>query len=123
MAILRAGDIGSISAWLPSRRSVDSQRGAWVMVAFGQVRSARSIGGKARYRWYGIGLGCCWWFARCRVMALSQSGGSWSGRDEEAPQRGFPAVPSGRVSLAAAAKKEAASRHDQDTVPSGRTVG
>ena len=42
---LRAGLIGSISAWLPSRRSVDSQRGALVMVLAGQVRSGRSTGG------------------------------------------------------------------------------
>ncbi len=41
---LRAGLIGSISAWLPSRRSVDSQRGAVVMDLPGQVRSGRSTG-------------------------------------------------------------------------------
>src|SRR3954452_1771674 len=75
IAILRAGDIGSISAWFPSRRSVDSHRGAWVIVAVGQVRSGRSIGGDARYRWNGIGLGFCWFV----VMGLSLSSVSWSG--------------------------------------------
>ena len=44
MARLRVGDIGSISAWLPSRRSVESQRGARVMLFVGQVRSGRSTG-------------------------------------------------------------------------------
>ena len=42
MLRLRAGLIGSISAWLPSRRSVDSQRGAAVIVLPGHVRSGRS---------------------------------------------------------------------------------
>ena len=42
MVRLRAGLIGSISAWLPSRRSVDSQRGAFVTALAGQVRSGRS---------------------------------------------------------------------------------
>ncbi len=41
--------IGSISAWLPSRRSVDSQRGGWVMVRDGHSRLGRSICGKGRY--------------------------------------------------------------------------
>ena len=35
MVRLRDGLIGSISAWLPSRRSVDSQRGAAVMASAG----------------------------------------------------------------------------------------
>ncbi|MNT51734.1 hypothetical protein D3C72_1887170 [compost metagenome] len=39
---LRAGFIGSIRAWLPSRRSVLIQRGARVMVRAGQVRSGMS---------------------------------------------------------------------------------
>ncbi len=46
---LRSGSIGSISAWLPSRRSVDSQIGAAVSTASGQRRSARATGGNARY--------------------------------------------------------------------------
>ncbi len=58
MARLRVGDIGSISAWLPSRRSVDSQRGAFVMTLAGQVRSGRSTGLNGVYRWHGMPLGC-----------------------------------------------------------------
>ena len=41
--------IGSISDWLPSRRSVDSQRGALSMVRLGHWRSGRWICGKERY--------------------------------------------------------------------------
>ena len=44
MVRLRAGLIGSISAWLPSRRSVDSHRGAAVIALPGQVRSGRRTG-------------------------------------------------------------------------------
>src|SRR5699024_405341 len=40
MVRLRAGSIGSIRAWLPSRRSVDSHRGAVVICLVGQVRAA-----------------------------------------------------------------------------------
>ena len=46
--ILRFGVIGSIRAWLPSRRSVDSQRGALVMRLAGHVRSGTTTGSKAR---------------------------------------------------------------------------
>src|ERR1051326_4768822 len=55
---LRAGDIGSISAWLPSRRSTAHQRGAWVVTLSGQVRSGRSIGANGTYLWIGIPDGC-----------------------------------------------------------------
>ncbi len=48
MACLRAAFIGSMSAWLPSRRSVDSQRGAAVIVTDGQRRSGRSTAGNGR---------------------------------------------------------------------------
>ena len=48
MACLRALFIGSISAWLPSRRSVDSQRGAAVIVREGHCRSGRSTAGNGR---------------------------------------------------------------------------
>ena len=58
MARLRVGDIGSISAWLPSRRSVESHLGARSMVLFGQVRSGRSTGLNGAYRWHGMPLGC-----------------------------------------------------------------
>ncbi|MCY1405242.1 hypothetical protein D9M71_204790 [compost metagenome] len=48
-----AGSIGSISDWLPSRRSELHQIGTSVMVFDGQVRSGRLIAGKARYFWDG----------------------------------------------------------------------
>lgn len=39
--ILRTGSIGSISAWLPSRRSTEHQIGARSSTLFGQLRSRR----------------------------------------------------------------------------------
>ena len=47
--IFFAASIGSISDWLPSRRSVASQIGAWLITWSGQVRSGRRTGGKGRY--------------------------------------------------------------------------
>jgi hypothetical protein len=47
-----------MSAWLPSRRSVESHRGAAVIFLSGQVRSGTVTGSNAVYRWYGIPLGC-----------------------------------------------------------------
>ncbi len=44
MVSLRAGVIGSISAWLPSRRSVESHRGAFSTFFVGHVRSGTSTG-------------------------------------------------------------------------------
>ena len=44
-----SASIGSINAWLPSRMSVDSQRGARVIVREGQVRSGMSMVGNGRY--------------------------------------------------------------------------
>src|ERR1700686_313901 len=54
---LRAGSIGSISAWLPSRRSTLHQRGALVIRADGQVRSSSRAGRKGRYFSNGILVG------------------------------------------------------------------
>lgn len=48
MRSLRSASIGSMRAWLPSRRSTAHQRGALVMTLSGQVRSGRST------------LICCW---------------------------------------------------------------
>src|SRR6185312_8750806 len=47
--ILRAESIGSISAWLPSRRSTLHQVGGAVRVRPGQARSGRLIGANGRY--------------------------------------------------------------------------
>jgi hypothetical protein len=44
---LRSASIGSMSAWLPSRRSTLHHCGAAVVVRLGQVRSASSTGAKA----------------------------------------------------------------------------
>src|SRR3954451_25167304 len=109
--ILRAGLIGSMSAWLPSRRSVDSHRGASVMTADGQVRSGRSIGGNGRYRSYGMPLG--FWLCRMswEVMGSSLLSGGAGARSHSAA-RG-----SGSCSdLAAAAKEKLTHRHDDLTL-------
>src|SRR5690606_11865267 len=50
--IFFSASMGSISDWLPSRRSVDSQIGALSSTLFGQVRSGRLMGAKA---WYLLG--------------------------------------------------------------------
>ena len=58
---LRAGFIGSIRAWLPSRRSTAHHRGAFVACAAGQVRSGRSTANwvwNGRYLWTGSPEGC-----------------------------------------------------------------
>ncbi len=47
--ILRAGSIGSISAWLPSRRSTLHHRGARVIRLDGHVRSSSGGGTNGRY--------------------------------------------------------------------------
>ena len=58
MRRLRAGLIGSISAWLPSRRSTAHHSGALVMTRSGQLRSASRMGSTSsangRYRLTGI---------------------------------------------------------------------
>src|SRR5690606_18303715 len=41
--------IGSTIAWLPSRRSVESQRGGLVIVRAGHCRSGKGTCGKGRY--------------------------------------------------------------------------
>jgi hypothetical protein len=48
MMRLRSGLIGSMSAWLPSRRSTAHQRGAFAMRLPGQVRSGRSTANWSR---------------------------------------------------------------------------
>ncbi len=52
MRILRSGFIGSISAWLPSRRSTAHQRGAVSIRLVGQVRSGSSTVSCSWYGWY-----------------------------------------------------------------------
>ena len=57
MCSLRAGSIGSISAWLPSRRSTEHHSGALSMTRLGQVRSVSTIGTCGAYFANGMGLG------------------------------------------------------------------
>jgi len=57
MRILRVGSIGSINAWLPSRRSTEHHCGAAEITVFGQVRSSRTSGTKGAYLPNGIGAG------------------------------------------------------------------
>ena len=56
-ASLRSGSIGSIRAWLPSRRSTLAQRGALVNWRSAQVRSCSTSGTCERYLSNGIGDG------------------------------------------------------------------
>ena len=47
---LRVGSIGSISAWLPSRRSTEHHAGALSITTLGQVRSRSTSGTVGWYR-------------------------------------------------------------------------
>src|SRR5215469_1422557 len=86
MARFLAGDIGSMSDWLPSLRSVDSHRGALVIDLPGHCRSGRSTGLKGAYRWQGMPLGVGtmgatdrWTASFCCVIGcfLWRDNGSW----------------------------------------------
>jgi hypothetical protein len=57
MRRLRSGSMGSMSAWLPSLRSTEHQRGALTSFLSGQVRSRSSSGTNGRYLSNGIGFG------------------------------------------------------------------
>src|SRR5882672_6106583 len=54
--------MGSKSAWLPSRRSVESQIGAWAMERDGHRRSGLMTGGNGRYFvWGSVSIGASKW--------------------------------------------------------------
>src|SRR6476661_8099964 len=85
MRRLRSGVIGSISAWLPSRRSTAHQRGATVVTFSGHVRSGSGIVANGAYLPIGIAVGCwvlraCGWvliavaLLGCRGVAVSGGG-------------------------------------------------
>ena len=101
MMRLRSGLIGSMSAWLPSRRSTAHQRGAFVMRrvrprAVGQSRRA-NCSWYGRYLWIGIPEG--FWVFSMMVALFSRrevSGPTTSSATRKALERG----------LVAAAKKE-----------------
>ena len=56
MRRFRSGSMGSMRAWLPSRRSTEHQRGAFVSFLSGQVRSRSSSGTNGRYLSNGMRL-------------------------------------------------------------------
>src|SRR5688500_2746272 len=72
MRRLRTGSIGSIRAWLPSRRSTEHQRGAFSIRLFGHVRSSSTRGRNGRYFSKGIFLG----FVGCGAITRVPSVGS-----------------------------------------------
>ena len=84
---LRTGSIGSISAWLPSRRSTEHHSGALSMMRSGQVRSWSTIGTYGRYLSKGIGSGGggCGWH---RGLLAGRTDGCGGAKNEEAPGRG-----------------------------------
>jgi hypothetical protein len=66
MAFLRSISMGSIRAWLPSRKSTLHQRGARVRRLLGHVRSGRSTGTVGWYLANAMGLGC--WVLRAMFI-------------------------------------------------------
>ena len=83
---LRSTLMGSISAWLPSRRSVLSQIGALVSTASGQVRSFRPTGANGRY----LEAGCCNMktFLTKKGLSSRQRCGPRRGQKSERPAAG-----------------------------------
>lgn len=70
--------MGSTRLWLPSRRSVDSQRGGRSIVLLGHERSGRSSGLKALYFVEGsLSMGMLASSARARMQATFATGGVW----------------------------------------------
>src|SRR6476661_4945142 len=107
MRSLRSEFIGSMRAWLPSRRSTAHHRGAVSMRFVGHVRSGSSNGICSWKGWYfrnGIPDVSWGWI----ISALSSSAfRSVSGRTRETPRRGGPGS-----GLVAAEKEEAHRSHD-----------
>src|SRR5579885_2068580 len=101
MACLRGAFIGSINAWLPSRRSVDSQRGAAVMLPVGQIDGREGSVTVARHP----GRTLPWWVAHEGSLLA----GKGSGRRTSGPRRGADRLD--EPGLVAAAKQKRA-RHD-----------
>src|SRR5699024_11148280 len=82
MRSLRSEFIGSMSAWLPSRRSTAHQRGARVMRRVGQVRSGSST------------LICSW---KGRYLCTGMPDGCWGASPEE-PTTGTDGSPTAAIS-------------------------
>src|SRR5690554_1912204 len=110
MMRLRSGLMGSMSAWLPSRRSTAHQRGACVMRLDGHVRSGRSTticSWKGRYRWIGIADGFCVFFM---VLVLSRFG-------SDQPMTNTATREAWRLGLVAAAKEKQTEQHNNRVTP------
>src|SRR4051812_50210804 len=86
MRRLRSASIGSMSAWLPSRRSTLHHCGVAVVTRPGQVRSGRSIGGEGRG---GGALG------GARKGGVFSPGGADRGAQAPPPGPGGPPPPPG----------------------------
>src|SRR6185369_13424928 len=97
--ILRSGPIGSISAWLPSRKSTLHQIGASVMVRPGHFRSGKLTGWNGRYfREGSTRMAVILGVRLNRQMAVTEeSGRRWSprsgGRGEVAASEAKPVQP------------------------------
>src|SRR5690606_4607197 len=108
---LRSGDIGSMRAWFPSRRSTAHQRGAWVIRFEGHVRSGRSTticSWKGRYLCTGIADGFWVFFMMGASLRQEMCSGQHERRDEKARSSGL---------VTAAKKKQTAQRHAQMLTP------
>src|SRR5687768_17473284 len=103
--------MGSIRAWLPSRRSTAHQRGALVMTLSGQVRSGSSTlirSWNGVYRWAGIPEGFCAFRITWGLFWRSSLKG-WPGNTNSAARGGLALD---RVwGLAAAAKEKELCTH------------
>src|SRR3954454_16240827 len=88
MRRFRSMSIGSIRAWLPSRRSTAHHLGARRIVADGQVRSASGTGSYGRYTSNGIFFGCTGWGGIGAVLGRVESGKQKTPRPEGAGGRG-----------------------------------
>src|SRR5690242_19350561 len=100
--------IGSIRAWLPSRRSTLHQAGAWSRVRDGQVRSGRLIAGKARYLWIGIVVGMGKLLSEGRRRR--QAGGLKTPAGAKSPRR--PRRKTGRVAMRKSERNHESTRRE-----------
>jgi hypothetical protein len=95
MMRLRSGLIGSMRAWLPSRRSTAHHRGAAVMCLSGQVRSGSSTVNASwygRYLWIGIAEAVCVFFMSLCSFAQSDRSANGVLWQHQSPRRVRPGV-------------------------------
>lgn len=88
MMRLRSGLIGSMRAWLPSRRSTAHHLGAAVIRASGHVRSGRCTAicsEYGRYLWTGMPE-VFWVFFMMSLVSRQMRGADTKLRDEEGPR-------------------------------------